>query len=139
MLAFFPELWTRWFIADAAGPARAAADLYLHIAGGFYGPFGFGLAFFFASQGAGRLKWPLIGSAARLAVASAGGALAVAAQSLVALYAVIGVSFLVYAVIPGAAFRMGGWAVADRALPILAPVALGQHLETRSSANSALQ
>ncbi|MBK8738946.1 MAG: hypothetical protein IPO58_10795 [Betaproteobacteria bacterium] len=69
-----------------------------------------GLAFFFAPQGAGRLRWPLIGSFVRLGVALAGGALAVAQQSLAALYGVIGLSFLVYALVPGIAFRLGAWA-----------------------------
>jgi Na+-driven multidrug efflux pump len=109
VLAIFPELWTRWFIPDAASDARAAADLYLRIAGAFYAPFGFGLAFFFASQGAGRLKWPLAGSFARLGLAVAGGAIAVKAGSLTALYMVIGMSFLVYALIPAVAFRLGAW------------------------------
>ena len=109
VLALFPQLWTQWFIADATGAARAAADLYLRIAGIFYAPFGFGLAFFFASQGAGKLKWPLVGSFARLVVAIAGGASAVAAHSLPALYLAAGASFLVYALIPGVAFRLGSW------------------------------
>ncbi len=110
VLAVFPDLWTRWFIADAAGPVRAAANLYLHIVGAFYAPFGFGLAFFFASQGAGRLRWPLAGSVGRLGVALAGGGIAVSLQSLGALYGVIGLSFLVYALVPGVAFRLGAWA-----------------------------
>jgi Na+-driven multidrug efflux pump len=109
VLAIFPSLWTRWFIPDAAGEVRAAADLYLRIAGAFYAPFGFGLAFFFASQGAGRLTWPLAGSVARLVLAVAGGAIAVRMQSLPLLYAVIGCSFLVYALVPAIAFRRGAW------------------------------
>ena len=109
VLAMYPSLWTRWFIPDATGAARAAADLYLHIAGVFYAPFGFGLAFFFASQGAGRLMWPLAGSFGRLALAVAGGALAVKMGSLPALYAVIGFSFLVYAAVPATAFKLGSW------------------------------
>jgi putative MATE family efflux protein len=109
VLALAPSLWTRWFIPDAASPARAAADLYLHIAGAFYGPFGFGLAFFFASQGAGRLTWPLAGSVARIVVAVAGGAVAVAVRSLPLLYVVIGCSFLAYAAVPAIAFKRGAW------------------------------
>ena len=109
VVAFVPSLWTRWFIADPDSAARTAADLYLHIAGAFYAPFGFGLAFFFASQGAGRLTWPLVGSVARLIVAIAGGALAVALQSLPLLYTVIGCSFAIYALVPAVAFRRGAW------------------------------
>jgi putative MATE family efflux protein len=112
VLAVVPSLWTRWFIPDGASAARAAADLYLHIAGVFYGPFGFGLAFFFASQGAGRLMWPLVGSFARLLLAVIGGAIAVRLESLPLLYAVIGCSFLAYALVPAIAFKRGAW---DRA------------------------
>ena len=32
---------------------------YLRIVGPFYGFFGVGLALYFASQGAGRMNWPL--------------------------------------------------------------------------------
>ena len=109
VLAIFPSLWTRWFVPDAAVEVRAAADLYLRIAGAFYAPFGFGLAFFFASQGAGRLTWPLAGSVARLVLAVAGGAIAIRMQSLPLLYAVIGCSFLVYALVPAIAFKRGAW------------------------------
>ena len=109
VLAVYPDLWTSWLIAEATSPARAAANLYLHIVGAFYAPFGFGLAFFFASQGAGRLKWPLAGSVGRLIVAVTGGGVAVSLQSLPALYGVIGVSFLIYALVPGIAFRLGAW------------------------------
>jgi putative MATE family efflux protein len=109
VLALFPHLWTQWFLPDGGGAARAVADQYLHIAGTFYAPFGFALSFFFACQGAGQLKWSLIGSVARLAVAIIGGALAVAAQSVPWLFVTVGLSFVAYAAIPAAAFHLGAW------------------------------
>jgi Na+-driven multidrug efflux pump len=109
VLAVAPSLWTRWFLPDTAIAAKAATELYLRIAGVCYAPFGFGLAFFFASQGAGRLLWPLAGSVARLALAAVGGALAVRAGSLPLLYAVIAGSFCVYALVPAVAFLRGAW------------------------------
>ena len=45
------------------------AALYLRMVGPFYGFFGLGLALYFASQGAGRLFWPLIGGFLRTFVA----------------------------------------------------------------------
>lgn len=42
--------------------------------------------------------------------ALAGGGIAVSLQSLGALYGVIGLSFLVYALAPGVAFTLGAWA-----------------------------
>ena len=49
---------------------------YLRIVGPFYGFFGLGLALYFASQGAGRLAWPLGANLTRLAIAAGGGWLA---------------------------------------------------------------
>ena len=51
------------------------------------------------------------GSVARLAVAIAGGALAVQLGSVPLLYAVIGASFVVYAAVPAIAFLRGAWDV----------------------------
>ena len=46
---------------------------YLRAVGPFYGVFGFGLALYFASQGAGRLLWPLAAGFARMVFAIGGG------------------------------------------------------------------
>jgi len=37
----------------------AAGTKYLRVVGPVYGLFGIGMAFYFASQGAGKLRWPL--------------------------------------------------------------------------------
>ena len=44
--------------------------------GPLYGLFGLGMALYFASQGAGRLLWPLLANLTRLAIAAGGGWLA---------------------------------------------------------------
>jgi Na+-driven multidrug efflux pump len=54
----------------------AVGSTYLRTVGPFYGMFGLGLVLYFASQGAGRLLWPLIGNVTRLAIAAAAGILA---------------------------------------------------------------
>ncbi len=72
--ALFPHQWLSLFGSDPA--MLASGTLYLQIVGPAYGFFGFGLALYFASQGAGRLAWPLLGNVARLAVAGGGGWLA---------------------------------------------------------------
>ena len=64
-------MWLDLFTADSA--VRDFGAAYLNMVGGFYGLFGLGLALFFASQGAGRMVWPLAGSAARLVVIAVGG------------------------------------------------------------------
>ena len=53
-----------------------AGAAYLRIVGPAYGFFGLGLALYFASQGAGRLLWPLLGSPVRLIIGIGGGWLA---------------------------------------------------------------
>src|SRR5882672_2116334 len=69
--AIAPALWVNLFTADAA--VRDFGAAYLNIVGGCYVFFGLGLALFFASQGAGRMFWPLVGSAGRLLVIAVGG------------------------------------------------------------------
>ena len=55
---------------------------YLRAVGPFYGCFGFGLALYFASQGAGKLLWPLLVGFARMVVAIGGGWIALQADRL---------------------------------------------------------
>ena len=66
----------------AIPPMLEAGSAYLRAVGPFYGCFGFGLALYFASQGAGKLLWPLIAGFARVAVAIGGGWLALHAARL---------------------------------------------------------
>src|SRR6185369_8432216 len=56
--ALFPEAWLGLFDRDPA--MIAAGSTYLRIVGPFYGFFGLGMALYFASQGAGALRWPLL-------------------------------------------------------------------------------
>src|SRR4029434_4388618 len=72
--AAFPHAWLTLFDTDPA--MLDAGSRYLRAVGPFYGLFGLGMALYFASQGAGRLKWPLIANLTRLAIATAGGSLA---------------------------------------------------------------
>jgi Na+-driven multidrug efflux pump len=72
--ATFPHAWLSLFGTDAA--MLAAGSRYLRTVGPFYGFFGLGLALYFASQGAGRLLWPLLANLTRLAIATGGGWLA---------------------------------------------------------------
>src|SRR5262249_41721487 len=62
--AAFPYAWLSLFGSDPVmvdGGAR-----YLRAVGPCYGLFGLGLALYFASQGAGRLLWPLLANLTRL-------------------------------------------------------------------------
>jgi Na+-driven multidrug efflux pump len=107
--ALFPNAWMGLFTTDAA--VQAAGSVYLRIVGGCYGFFGLGLALFFASQGAGRLGWPLIASAARLVIVAVGGWLAVHVMGAPpqALHAVIALSLSALGLGLAAAIYLANW------------------------------
>jgi Na+-driven multidrug efflux pump len=69
--AIWPHAWLGLFGSDPQMLEAGAA--YLRVVGPTYGFFGLGLSLYFASQGAGRLAWPLIGGLVRLVVAVGGG------------------------------------------------------------------
>ena len=104
-----PTLWMNLFTVDLA--VRDFGAAYLRIVGGFYGLFGLGLALFFASQGAGRMFWPLAGSLARLAVVAIGGWVCVHLLHTPAtgFFAVVALSLLVYGATIAGAIRLGSW------------------------------
>jgi putative MATE family efflux protein len=107
--AVAPGLWMNLFTQDAGVLAFGAS--YLNIVGGFYGFFGLGLALFFASQGAGRMFWPLTGSMGRLVILVVGGWLCVHVfeTSAAGLFAVVALSLVVYGSTLANAIRMGSW------------------------------
>ena len=72
--AAVPHAWLSLFDTDPA--MLDAGSRYLRAVGPFYGLFGLGMALYFASQGAGRLPWPLLANLTRLLIAAGGGWLA---------------------------------------------------------------
>ena len=72
--AAFPYAWLSLFDTDPAMLEIGAR--YLRVVGPFYGMLGLALSLYFASQGAARLAWPLAGNLVRLAIAAAGGFIA---------------------------------------------------------------
>ncbi len=114
VLAIQPDLWLRLFLEPSNTAALEAGRSYFRIVGPFYGFFGLGLALYFASQGAGRMVWPVISSLGRMAVALAG-ALILTGQTdlgVTGIFAAIGGAMLVYGAIIALAVRFGGWAEA---------------------------
>ena len=107
--ALFPRPWLALFSADPE--VLAVGTAYLRIVGPAYGCFGVGFALYFASQGAGRLLWPLVASVARLVVAAGGGwiALRVAGGGLDALFGCMAAALVVLGAINAAAVRGGAW------------------------------
>ena len=114
LAAMFPRAWLGLFTADPH--AQAAGLTYLLIVGPFYGFFGLGLALYFASQGAGRLGWPLAAGFMRLIVATGGGWLAGywLGWGLPGIYAAMAAALVVFGATMAAAIKCGAWRGARR-------------------------
>jgi putative MATE family efflux protein len=106
--AFFPEGWLRLFGDDPEMIAMGAG--YLRIVGPFYGFFGAGLALYFASQGAGRVGWPLLAGLLRMALSIGGAWLALrAGAGIGAVFLALGVGLAAMGVGNAAAVASGTW------------------------------
>ncbi len=106
--AWAPDAWLGLFGDDPAMLASGRA--YLRAVGPFYGFFGLGMALYFASQGAGRLLWPLLAGLVRVLVAMGGGWLVLRLTgSLDGLFAALGAGLLAYGVLLAAAVMRGAW------------------------------
>ena len=108
LAALFPRPWLMLFGSDPA--MLEAGTQYLRAVGPFYGFFGLGLVLYFASQGAGRLLWPVLGNLARLAVAGLGGWLALRGSGALShVFVAQGLALAVYGLIIAAAIAGGAW------------------------------
>jgi putative MATE family efflux protein len=106
--AAFPRAWLALFDTDPA--MIETGSLYLRTVGPLYGFFGVGLVLYFASQGAGRLLWPVIGNIMRLLVAALGGWLAIRwSGGLTPVFIAQGVAMVVYGGVIAAAIAGGAW------------------------------
>ncbi|MGV1849374.1 MULTISPECIES: MATE family efflux transporter [unclassified Rhizobium] len=127
--AIFPHEWISLF-SHAAGAIDTGVS-YLQVIGPVYGFSGMGMALYFASQGAGQLRWPMRCGLLRLAVAGVGGWLAVEISgSLQGLYAAMAIALVVYSTLLALAIRSGVWfhASADEGAGSLRPQpSRGQH------------
>ena len=106
--AAFPVAWLSLFDSDPA--MLEVGSQYLRIVGPFYGLFGLGLILYFASQGAGRLLWPVLGNIARLAVAALGGWLALRwGWGLAGVFGAQALALAVYGGLNATAIARGVW------------------------------
>lgn len=74
--ALFPSAWVSLFSADPG--VLESGSQYLRIVGPFYPLFGINIALYFASQGHGRVTWPVLAGTVRLIIVVAGGLASVA-------------------------------------------------------------
>jgi Na+-driven multidrug efflux pump len=106
--ALWPEGWLRLFGTDERLIETGAH--YLRIIGPFYGFFALGFSLYFASQGAGRLKWALIAGALRLFLfAGIGWAALAITGSLTVFFAIGAVAMTCYGLIVLWSVASGSW------------------------------
>ena len=106
--AAYPAAWLSLFNTEPA--MIEAGSQYLRIVGPWYGFFGLGLVLYFASQGAGRLLWPVLGNIARLVVAVAGGWLALhGGYAIAGVFAAQAAAMVVYGIANAWAIAGGAW------------------------------
>jgi len=106
--ALWPQAWLGLFGHDPRMLATGVA--YLRVVGPTYGFFGLGLSLYFASQGAGRLAWPLLGGLFRMVIAVGGGWLVLSlGGSLAWAFAALSVALVVYGVTVSTAIARGVW------------------------------
>ncbi|WP_174254870.1 MATE family efflux transporter [Acidisphaera sp. S103] len=106
--ATWPYAWLGLFGHDPRMLQIGAA--YLRAAGPAYGFFGLGLSLYFASQGAGRLMWPLLAGLCRMLIAVGGGGLALhLTGSLHWLFGFLAAALIVYGVMLAIAVKSGVW------------------------------
>jgi putative MATE family efflux protein len=106
--AIWPAAWLGLFGDNPRMLETGAA--YLRSVGPAYGFFGLGLALYFASQGAGRLFWPLFAGLLRMLIAVGGGwAVLRMTGSLGWLFAALSLALVVYGLTLVAAVASGAW------------------------------
>jgi putative MATE family efflux protein len=111
--AAFPHAWLTLFDTDPL--MLDAGSRYLRTVGPFYGLFGLGMALYFASQGAGRLKWPLLANITRLAIAAGGGWIALnASGELTHVFIAQSAALAAFGLINAAAVARGAWFTGNR-------------------------
>jgi putative MATE family efflux protein len=106
--AIWPTAWLGLF--DNHPRMLAAGGAYLRHVGPAYGFFGLGLALYFASQGAGRLLWPLSAGLVRLVIAVGGGWVAFSLTGAIdSIFTALSAALVTYGVMLSAAVASGVW------------------------------
>jgi len=109
VLSMFPWLWVDLFTTDPV--TVEAASLYLRIAGPAFAFLGLGLSLYFASQGAGKVLWPIIATFCRVFIAVFASALGVYAFNfgLNFIYACTAGAMVIYGAVTVAGLRFSTW------------------------------
>jgi len=110
ILALWPALWLGLFAVPGELPWQTG-EAYLHIVGPAFLFQGLGLSLYFASQGAGAVKWPVIATILRFVIAVGAAWLGVTVwqASLEYVFVCIAAGMVVYGVVTAASIRLGAW------------------------------
>ena len=108
-VAVFPGIWANAFTDVEA--VRMACRTYLQIVGPFYAFFAVALCLYFASQGAGRVLWPVIGVAVRFAIVIFGGLILVMIEEarIEPFFTLIAAGMAAQGILTGLAIHLGAW------------------------------
>ncbi|MBI0534492.1 multidrug transporter MatE [Roseomonas sp. KE2513] len=124
VIAMAPVAFAGFFTADPA--VIAIASRALSYTGFAFGGFGLGMALYFASQGAGRMGWPVAAGLSRIGVAVGGGWLLgdVLGMGLDGQFLAVALGITAYGLVTAAGVRPGVWAARPGATsPSAAPKA----------------
>jgi putative MATE family efflux protein len=111
--ALWPRAWLALF--GSAPEMLAVGAAYLRVVGPAYGFFGLGLALYFASQGAGRVAWPLGAGTLRMVVAIGGGwVLLRSTGALAGLFAALALGLFLYGAGVLTSVVFGTWFAGER-------------------------
>ena len=109
LLAVLADVWIPAFTSDPV--IHDAARQYIRIAGPCFAFFAMGLCLYFASQGAGAMRWPVAATIMRITVA-VGGALLLTDQldlGLGGVFIAAALAMAVYGLMLAGALRLGAW------------------------------
>jgi putative MATE family efflux protein len=108
IVAIWPSLWISLFTSDAE--VTKAAATYFAWAGPGFGFFGFGIAMYFASQGAAKVAGPVLASTLRLLIVVGGGWwLATIDAPASMLFALVATAMFVFGIVTALAVYFTRW------------------------------
>jgi putative MATE family efflux protein len=108
VVALWPDLWSALFTDDLG--VLASASSYFTWAAPTYALYGIGLCLFFASQGAGKMLWPVLAGSVRLLVIVVGGWwLAVSQMPAWSVFALAGAALAAYGIATVLAVYLVPW------------------------------
>lgn len=109
--AAFPDLWLGLFLRPQDTAALDAGRGYFRLAAPCYAPLALGLGLYFASQGAGKVVFPVLAGICRMAVAVGGGLILTFwfGIGIEGVFASIGAGMLVFGVLTALSVRITRW------------------------------